>query len=286
MSITYISFYPSDWLGGTRRLSAEETGVYITLVCQMYEDAGAIERDDERLHRLCGTKSRRTFSLTLDRLISMGKIMEDDGLLSNVRVQEEIEKITKVSAKAKAAADARWKRKPNKNNGGTNAGASSRHMPTINHKPLTINQDIFSDENIPPTPHDYEVAAQLYNEMASRANLPKVQKLTEARKTKLRARLKDAGGIDGWTAALAHVESSTFLTGANRDGWKADLDFMLQESSFTKIMEGSYQRGAATNRKSDFMKGLAEWASEGEDHVSKSKADDRRPDNVLPLLGR
>ena len=82
-------------------------------------------------------------------------------------------------------------------------------------------------------------AVDLYNAMASEVGLPQAQKITDTRKSKIRARLKDCGGIDGWKAALTKVESSGFLTGQKTD-WKADLDFILQESSFVKIMEGKY----------------------------------------------
>ena len=33
----WIRFFPSDWLAGTRGMSAVETGVYITLIATMYE---------------------------------------------------------------------------------------------------------------------------------------------------------------------------------------------------------------------------------------------------------
>lgn len=33
----HIALYPSDWLAGTRGLTPAETGIYITLVCMMYE---------------------------------------------------------------------------------------------------------------------------------------------------------------------------------------------------------------------------------------------------------
>ena len=62
MSILHVPFYPSDWLAGTRGLSDSETGVYITLIARMYEMAGPIERDDDRLSRLCGSKSKASSS--------------------------------------------------------------------------------------------------------------------------------------------------------------------------------------------------------------------------------
>ena len=130
MSILHVAFYPSDWLAGTRGLSDVETGVYITLIARMYEMAGPIERDDARLSRLCGSKTKSSFAKALNYLIQEGKIQEVNGELFNERVQKEIKKVIEKSSKASDAANARWDKKPNKNKGGINAGASPKHMPT------------------------------------------------------------------------------------------------------------------------------------------------------------
>lgn len=87
---------------------------------------------------------------------------------------------------------------------------------------------------------DEKAAFDLFNEMASKAGLPKAQRMTPSRQSALRQRLKECGGLPGWGIALEKVSASNFLTGKNGQGWRADLDFMLQQSSFTKLMEGSY----------------------------------------------
>ena len=78
------------------------------------------------------------------------------------------------------------------------------------------------------------------NETAEKINIPKAQVLTNERKTKLTARLKDCGGIDGWKTALSILEKSSHCKGKNNRGWKANFDFMLTKSSFVKLMEGNY----------------------------------------------
>lgn len=108
-SAPYIAFYPSDWLGGTRGLSAHETGVYITLVCMMYEAEGAIAHADERLARACGT-TVPLFRKALASLINGGKIIAEDGTLWNDRVERELEKRTEKMENARNSAKARWKK--------------------------------------------------------------------------------------------------------------------------------------------------------------------------------
>lgn len=100
-------------------------------------------------------------------------------------------------------------------------------------------------------PDELVEAVALWNELTRRIGLAKVQHFSDTRRQKLRQRLVECGGLDGWQAALAKVEASAFLTGGGRDGWRADFDFMLQAKSFTKILEGAYddrpRRGGQAN---------------------------------------
>ena len=93
---------------------------------------------------------------------------------------------------------------------------------------------------------DQAVAA--WNSMASRAGLPTCQKLTNARRTKLAARIRDAGGLGGWCSAIEKLEGIPGLLGDNDRGWRAGIDFLLQEGSFTKLMEGGYDNWKSISR--------------------------------------
>ena len=87
---------------------------------------------------------------------------------------------------------------------------------------------------------DINAALLVWNDLAIELGLAQVQKLTDARKAKLRARLRDTGGVAGWAAVLVKIRESRFLRGDNNRSWRADFDFVLQESSFNKIKEGAY----------------------------------------------
>nr|WP_272939091.1 MULTISPECIES: YdaU family protein [Sinorhizobium] len=84
----WIRFFPSDWLAGTRGMSAVETGVYITLIATMYERGEPIPEDHGRLARLCGS-SNSAFAKAIETLIDEGKITRVDGGLWNDRVEKE-----------------------------------------------------------------------------------------------------------------------------------------------------------------------------------------------------
>lgn len=94
-----------------------------------------------------------------------------------------------------------------------------------------------------------KIAISLYNEMAERAGLPKTMMATGARIKKLKARLKECGGLTGWKAALEKVEHTPGLCGRNERKWRANIDFLLQSSSFTKLMEGYYDNWKANGGK-------------------------------------
>jgi hypothetical protein len=88
--------------------------------------------------------------------------------------------------------------------------------------------------------------------------LPVVQVRSDKRKKALRERLKECGGIDGWTACLEKVRASKFLTGDNKNAWKADFDFITTKSKFAKIMEGSYDNTEKPDSKKQQLKEMYE----------------------------
>lgn len=86
---------------------------------------------------------------------------------------------------------------------------------------------------------DEDAAVRAWNDLADDLSLPKVQRMTETRRRKLAQRLRECGGLDGWTVALAKIRGSPLCRG-DIGRWRADFDFVLQESSFVKLMEGKY----------------------------------------------
>jgi hypothetical protein len=118
-------------------------------------------------------------------------------------------------------------------------------------------------------------AVDEWNVLAAELGLALIQKLTASRHSKLAARLKDTGGLDGWRAALTKIRESPGLQGENNRRWRCDFDWLVSESNFTKVMEGKYDDwgtapangaslGARSGRKgdtfSDVLAGLAEAA--------------------------
>lgn len=127
----WFKFYPSDFLTGTIDLSPAEVCVYIKLICRMYEREGEIERDDLRLAKLCGMRPQ-SFAKHLTALIGQGKIIENDGRLSNERVITETKKWQKSGLIQSQNARKRWSQsqeKSEKNQSPSDAKASKTGMP-------------------------------------------------------------------------------------------------------------------------------------------------------------
>lgn len=106
----------------------------------------------------------------------------------------------------------------------------------------------------------YAVVA--YNAEAEHCGWPQAQRLTAKRLSALKARLAECGGIDGWSAAMARASESDFLTGRiprgqGHEKWMPDLDFFLQQSSFTKLMEGSYDNHQTAERGGNVLGAIA-----------------------------
>ena len=87
---------------------------------------------------------------------------------------------------------------------------------------------------------DVQKAFDNYNVVAESCGLPKARFLTPTRRAKIQKRLRDIGGLDAWNEALAKLEVNTWMHGDNDRGWRASLDFMMQESSLLKLLEGVY----------------------------------------------
>lgn len=109
----FIKFYPSDFLAGTSGLSPAERGVYITLLCLIYEKDGPISNETARLSRRCGVPAG-TFKRILSALVDVGKISEVDGMLTNRRAERSITDRSDRVNSAKVAAQSRWSKETEK----------------------------------------------------------------------------------------------------------------------------------------------------------------------------
>lgn len=73
--------------------------------------------------------------------------------------------------------------------------------------------------------------------------LPRVIKVTDARRKAIEARWMDCGDLEAWATYFKTAGESDFLNGKVKD-FKATFDWLLNQNNMAKVLEGNY-----TNRK-------------------------------------
>jgi uncharacterized protein YdaU (DUF1376 family) len=105
----------ADFIHGTMSLSLEEKGAYSLCLDLIYDRGGPIPDDARWLAGVCGVSLRKWAALR-DRLISLGKITIEGGLLSNTRADFEILSAN-LSSRERAESGAKGGRKRVENEG-------------------------------------------------------------------------------------------------------------------------------------------------------------------------
>lgn len=83
----------------------------------------------------------------------------------------------------------------------------------------------------------------------------KIIKLTDSRKKKLLARVKEQG-LNNIIRAIDIASESEFLKGSNDSGWKMDFDWLIaNDTNIIKILEGKYSNNKNSNEEKGRMYG-------------------------------
>lgn len=109
---------------------------------------------------------------------------------------------------------------------------------------------ITSEAKASSVPPECELIVQSWNVMAKATDLSLVAKLTDKRRSALRARLR-SDGMEAFSLAIGRIPRCPFLLGQNERGWTADFDFLLKPDSVTKILEGKYDGRPGKNSSGD-----------------------------------
>lgn len=123
-------------------------------------------------------------------------------------------------------------------------------------EPITVNQPQLNTNILNTdksnTNNDYHTIIDMYNEICT--SLPKVTKLSEARKRQIKARLKSYS-LEEIKEVFLQAESSDFLKGLKGNtSFKASFDWLIKESNFIKTLEGNYKNrnSSSTQTKTTF----------------------------------
>lgn len=97
----WFRFFPRDWISGTRGLSDRARGAYIDLLARMYDLGRQLDYDERDLCRFLGYRDKQQLGPVIKELIDAGKIIVEDGKLSNERFQREMAAMDQATSNGK-----------------------------------------------------------------------------------------------------------------------------------------------------------------------------------------
>lgn len=103
-------------------------------------------------------------------------------------------------------------------------------------------RDIEEDKKEKEKRIDYQLIADMYNETC--VSLPRLTVLSDKRKKAIKARLKTYT-IEQFRTVFQKAEASAFLKGANNRNWSATFDWLMQDASFAKVLDGNYDSSSS-----------------------------------------
>jgi len=128
MSLPYFPLYPAAFMGGVRGMTPQEVGVYIMLLCRMYEENGPIEYHVLRLSTYCGMREK-TFQMVTEKLVALGKLSLSDGMLFNDKAASVIsDRSDKLKNNSKAGKRSAEKRQQNQSSAATDVQQAFNHL--------------------------------------------------------------------------------------------------------------------------------------------------------------
>lgn len=106
------------------------------------------------------------------------------------------------------------------------------------------NRDLLTSASADAAEEAEEVVRRLWNDLAP-PSLPRCRAMTRDRKAAARARLREHG-LAEVRAAIERLGASGFCQGGGRQGWRADVDWLLRPGSIARVLEGKYDDGRGT----------------------------------------
>lgn len=91
--LPYYKAYPADFLRGTVGMGLEEKGAYRILLDLIYQQGGELADDPHYISGNLGCSVRKWKTIR-EKLISRGKIVAENGIISNFRARKELEKLS------------------------------------------------------------------------------------------------------------------------------------------------------------------------------------------------
>ena len=205
-----VLFYTSDFLTGTALLDDDQIGKYIKLLCIQHQKFPNRLTNKDML-KICNSYDEDIFSKF---------IKDNEGRYYNKRMETEI---IKRQNYCKSRSDNRSRKNKEEKKSNTYDKTYDLHMENEN-------------DNI-----KYNIIVEKFNSICK--SFPKVQKITNSRKNKIKIRFDDIGGYKGFENLFNKIENTPFLKGDNKSNWIANFDWLIEnDKNYIKVLEGNYDK--------------------------------------------
>ena len=216
-------FYHQDFFTGVSDMTNEEAGAYIRCMCIQASKNGISEK-----HMTIICQSQEVHNTIKSKFV----LNPETNLFENLRLKIEIEKRKKYS---ESRSNNRKKAFIDVSKQSIKSKSYDKHMENENENENEIEDEKKKnkDEKI-----DFEQIKNIFNSVCN--NLPQVQKISKSRESLIRNRIKE-NNLEALGKVFQNTANSNFLNGENKNGWKADFDWVLNPNNFIKILEGNYE---------------------------------------------
>jgi uncharacterized protein YdaU (DUF1376 family) len=234
----YVPFYTSDFLAGTSGMTSSTKGVYITLICLMYEAEGPIPQKWDTLARRCGC-TLPAFKRAVSDLQDDGKIeVTDTGIWSD-KCNKHITQRRERSSSARAAANKRWEKTEQKQ-GKSDASAY--------------------DPQCQPEPEPYiskrDTKVSHKNKPEPVSSKPKKRACQIPENAVISEKMIEYAETRGHDLVEAEAQFDKFKNNALANGrtyvnWDRAFLTWLDSAYFKPITKGGFSHGKSTNNRGD-----------------------------------
>jgi uncharacterized protein YdaU (DUF1376 family) len=261
-----LPLWTDAYFGDTRHLTTIQHGAYLLILFVSWRNGGDLPYDEKLLARYAGL-SISQWNRMKAVILPFFKIK--NGRIFQPRLRDELDVVRQQRNQRADNGRASALKRKERNLAQREQSDSLPLAPTLTLTPTPKKdmeyEDILSSERPsdqsqsedllagleppkPPEPPKEEPITpeeifETWNEVAEEVGLPKAVRLTKKRRVQMKARIRE-NNLGDFRKVFKAIKRSAFLTGDNPSGWRANIDFMLQPSSFTKILEGGYDAQA------------------------------------------
>ncbi len=238
MSLPYFPLYPTDFEADTSHLTLAEDGAYNRLLRLMWMTTGCTLPDDNTWVKRRMRVDQETFDSVVMVVIAEF-FQRKAGRIISPRLAKEYQK-TDLAHKKRVAAGSKGGKAKAAGSIDKDPSKAEAMPKQPEPEPEPYKEEAKASLSLVPLNDPIPEAIQMFKEAAEKSGWPIPRVLSKARKSALSARLKECDGLDGWKVAIEKAQASPHCCGDNDRNWVLTFDFITNQSSFTKLMEGNY----------------------------------------------